>query len=123
MTTWTSDELDRIAAADQLRIQPRRADGTLRAPVPIWVVRHGDDLYVRSYNGPGGAWYRTAQASHEGRIQAAGITKDVTFAAADHDVNDPVDVAYQAKYGRYPSYVAPMVAPTARETTLKLIPR
>lgn len=25
-----------------------------RSPVTIWVVRHGDDLYARSYRGPGG---------------------------------------------------------------------
>lgn len=122
MTIWTPDELDRIAAADELRIQPRRTDGTLRDPVPIWVVRHGDDLYVRSYRGADGAWYRTAQASHDGRIQAGGVTKDVSFVAADDDVNDLIDTAYRTKYDRSSSYVAPMVAPAARETTLKLVP-
>jgi len=123
MTTWTPDELDRIAAAEQLRIQPRRADGTLRTPVPIWVVRHGDDLYVRSFNGPGGAWYRTAQASYQGRIEAGGVTKEVSFAEVGEDLNDVVDAAYRTKYGRYTSYVAPMVAPASRGTTLKLVPR
>ena len=44
MTTWTSDELDRIGSADELRIASPRADGTLRPYVPIWVVRVGDDL-------------------------------------------------------------------------------
>jgi hypothetical protein len=52
VTTWTSDELDKIANADELRIATKRPDGTLRSPVPIWVVRHGDDLYIRSYRGP-----------------------------------------------------------------------
>lgn len=54
MTAWTSDELDAIAAADELRIAPHKPDGTLRGAVPIWVVRHGDDLYVRSFKGGGG---------------------------------------------------------------------
>ncbi|MGP3960997.1 DUF2255 family protein [Nonomuraea sp. 3N208] len=49
MTTWTSNELTRIAEADELEMAPLRHDGTLRKPVPIWVVRDGDDLYVRSY--------------------------------------------------------------------------
>jgi hypothetical protein len=48
MTTWTGDQLARISAADNLNIQPARGDGTLRDPVPIWVVRDGEDLYVRS---------------------------------------------------------------------------
>lgn len=49
MTAWASDELDRVAAADELELATRRSDGTLRKPVTIWVVRHGDDLYVRSW--------------------------------------------------------------------------
>jgi NAD(P)-dependent dehydrogenase (short-subunit alcohol dehydrogenase family) len=52
-TTWTSDELSRIEAAQELEIAPLRRDGTLRKPVPIWVVRVGDDLYVRAAYGAG----------------------------------------------------------------------
>ncbi|MEU6373557.1 DUF2255 family protein [Streptomyces sp. NPDC046909] len=51
MTTWTSAELTRIEHAEELGMSPSRADGTSRAPVPIWVVRDGDDLYVRSFRG------------------------------------------------------------------------
>ena len=53
MTTWTNDELDQIGDADELRIAALRPDGTLRNPVTIWVVRRGDELYVRSYKGAG----------------------------------------------------------------------
>lgn len=63
MSTWTSDELRRVGEAEELRIAPRRHDGTLRKPVTIWVVRVGDDLYVRSYRGrvePGSAPLRQA---------------------------------------------------------------
>jgi hypothetical protein len=44
MTEWTSDELAKIEAADELQLASVRRDGTLRKPVTIWVVRHGDDL-------------------------------------------------------------------------------
>lgn len=50
MMTWTDEELTRVASAEELKIAPRRRDGTLRHPVAIWVVRYGDDLYVRSVN-------------------------------------------------------------------------
>ncbi|NUW33204.1 DUF2255 family protein [Nonomuraea sp. SMC257] len=124
MTAWTTDELERIAAADELDVAPRRGDGTLREPTTIWVVRDGDDLFVRSYRGDGGAWYRTARASHTGRVSAGGVTKDVTFAEeADPAVNDRLDAAYHGKYGRYSDYVAPMVAAPARASTLRLLPR
>src|SRR5690606_17032587 len=66
MTTWTSGELDQIERAEELEIAPRRHDDTLHGPVTIWVVRVGDDLYVRSYRGRGGVWFRAAQMRHEG---------------------------------------------------------
>src|SRR3954470_8720725 len=77
--TWTHDELSRIEAAEELEIAPRRRDGTLRKPVPIWVVRAGDDLYVRAAYGSGSVWHRVAQASREGRIRAGGVEKGVTI--------------------------------------------
>jgi hypothetical protein len=73
---WTTDELDRIGGADELRLAPRRKDGTLPRAVPISVVRVGDELYVRSFRGDSGRWY-----------------------------------------------VEPMLAPQARATTLRLVPR
>lgn len=123
MSTWTSEELDRIGNAEELEIAPQQPDGKLRKPLPIWVVRVGDDLYVRSYRGNAGAWYRAAQATHAGRIWAGGVEKDVVFVEEkDPATNDRIDAAYRAKYGRYPQYVAPMVTPEVRATTLKLKP-
>jgi hypothetical protein len=54
MTAWTSDELTKIGGAEELELASRRHDGTLRNPVTMWVVRHGDNLYVRSVQAPGG---------------------------------------------------------------------
>src|SRR5947209_1049268 len=42
MNTWTKNELDTIARADELEIATRRRDGTLRDPVTVWMVRVGD---------------------------------------------------------------------------------
>ena len=63
MTTWTTEELDRIGGAEELQIASRRSDGSLRPFVTIWVVRVGDDVFVRSAYGPGNPWFRRAQAS------------------------------------------------------------
>jgi hypothetical protein len=46
MTDWTRNDLERIGAADALQIASFKADGTLRKPVTIWVVRIGDDLIL-----------------------------------------------------------------------------
>ncbi|HEX2136339.1 MAG TPA: DUF2255 family protein [Microvirga sp.] len=113
-----------MGAADELEIAPLRRDGTLRKPVTIWVVRLGDDLYVRSYRGRRGSWFRAAQVRHEGRIWAGGVEKDVLFVEADDDVNDEIDAAYRTKYRRYSaSLINYMVSPEARSATLKLVPR
>lgn len=123
MTIWMSEELNKIGRAEELRIASFRRDGTLRKPVIIWVVRIGDDIYVRCVNGRKGAWFRGALSRHEGRIWAGGVEKDVTFVEEpDPDVNDQIDAAYLTKYRRYPQYVSPMVTPDVRAATIKLVP-
>jgi hypothetical protein len=123
-TAWTKSELDKIARAEELEIATRRRDGTLRDPVTVWMVRVGDDLYVRSVNGRTGAWFRTAVASHQGRVKAGGVKRDVTFVEANDAPIDEIDRAYRAKYGRYAaSIVSTVLTPEARGATLRLVPR
>jgi hypothetical protein len=120
--SWTTDELDAIGAAEELDLQSLRGDGTLRKLVTMWVVRDGDDVYVRSVNGRGSSWFRGVQDRHEARIRAGGVEKDVELIETN-DASDGVDAAYQSKYGhRYPSIVPSIVAPEARAATLKLVP-
>jgi hypothetical protein len=124
MSAWTSGELTTIGAADELEIASLRVDGTLRRPVTIWVVRYGDDLYVRSVNGPTAAWFGATQVRHEGHISAGGVDKDVTFADVDHSLDDQLDAAYRAKYRRYgASVLGTVLTPKARSTGLRLVPR
>ena len=123
MSTWSSDELSKIGAAEELELAAVRRDGSLRKPVTIWVVRHEDDLYVRSVNGRESSWFRGAQARHEAHIQAGGVDKEALLVETD-DVNDELDAAYRAKYRRYAeSIVGSIVTPQARAATLKLLPR
>ena len=123
MTAWTTDEVDKIDAADELEIASVRSDGTSRNPMTIWVVRLGDDLYVRSVNRRTGTWFRGAQDRHEARIRAGGVGKDVLLVERD-DLGDEIDAAYRTKYGRYAaSIVGSVLTPEARAATLKLVPR
>ena len=124
MTTWTSDELNKIGEAEELQIASLRREGTLRKLVTIWVVRSGDDLYIRSVNGRGSAWFRGVQTRHEGQIRAGGVVKDVTFVEeSDSSINDQIDTAYVTKYRRYASIANSMVTPAVRSATIKLVPR
>jgi hypothetical protein len=123
MPAWAKDELERIGAAEELELASVRRDGTLRRPVTMSVVRDGDDVYVRSANGRGSAWFRGAQTHHQAWIRAGGVEKDVALIETD-EAHDAVDAAYHAKYGgRYPTIVASIVVQQTRAATLKLVPR
>ena len=125
MTTWTSNELNKIGTAEELQIASLRRDGTLQKPVIIWIVRVGDDLYVRPIHGRTSAWFRGTQARHEGHIRAGGVDKDVAFVEeSDPDINDQIDTAYRTKYRRYAtSIINTVVSPEAQSATIKLVPR
>jgi hypothetical protein len=123
MTAWTKDELTWIGEVEELQIAWPRRDGRPGRPVTIWVVRVGDALYVRSWQGSTASWFRRVHAHPEGQISAGGIEKQVTVEDInDEAVNNEVDGAYRAKYG-HSGYVAEMIRPEARATTLKLEPR
>jgi hypothetical protein len=124
MNTWTADELTRIGTAEELQIASLGKDGTLGRPRTIWVVRRGDDLYVRSVNGPTAAWYRGTRVRHEGHIRAGGVDKDVSFIDPDGAVTDDIDAAYRSKYRRYAaSIIDAITGSDARSATIKLVPR
>jgi hypothetical protein len=124
MSDWTSGEITKIAAADELDIASLRGDGMLGKPVTIWVVRHGDDLYVRSIHGRSAGWFRGTQVRHEGHIEAGGVDKDVRFVDAGDDIADELDAAYRAKYRRYAANIVNTVlSAEARSATLQLVPR
>ena len=119
------NDLEQIGAAEELQLATFKKDGSLRKPVILWVVGVGGELYVRSYRGREGAWFRHVQLRPEGRIVADGVTKDVMFvdASSDEALNNKIDAAYQSKYRRYSAtYVGPMITRQARATTLKLVP-
>ena len=125
MTTWTNDELQKIAKADELNLSSLREDGTYRAPVIMWVVRVGDELYVRAVKGRSGPWFRGTQTRHAGRIHSGGVEKDVSFVEApDSPFHAQIDAAYREKYRRYPAeYVDACLTPEAQAATIQLVPR
>ncbi len=125
MTTWTSDELNKIGTAEELRIAGLKSDGTLRKPTIIWVVRVGDELYVRSVNGRSSGWFRGIQVRHEGRLWAGGVQKDVSFVEIpDPTINEQIDTAYATKYRRYAASIIDSInGPKAGAATLQLLPR
>lgn len=122
MTTWSKDELRKIAETDDLHISPFREDGkTYGTPTWIWSVVVDHALYVRAYNGENSRWYQAALRHKAGRITAAGMTKQVSFEPVNGESNDLIDDAYRSKYKDSP-YLSPMIGGNARSATVKVVP-
>jgi hypothetical protein len=123
MSTWSKDELQKIAETDDLHISPFREDGkTYGTPTWIWSVVVDGALYVRAYNGRDSRWFQAAMRQKGGRITAAGLTREVTFEAVDGPINDRIDDAYRTKYRNSP-YLNPMIGASARSATVRIVPR
>jgi hypothetical protein len=125
-TSWSPQELDRIGMADELQIASKRTDGTLRRWVPIWVVRVGDQVYVRTWHRRESGWFGHVLDSCRARIRVPGLEADVTVEDTGEGTAQQradIDAAYRAKYGRYGSTsVEPMVTAAAAATSLRLSP-
>lgn len=123
MSAWPVNELKKIAATDDLHISPFRDDGkTYGTPTWIWSVVVDDDLYVRAYNGKNSRWYQAALHRKAGRIQAAGLAKQVSFEPVDGVLNNRIDEAYRAKYRGSP-YLDAMISARARAATVRIAPK
>jgi hypothetical protein len=121
--TWPPDDLERIDSAEELEIAVRRADGSLRRWVPIWVVCVGEQVYVRTWHRRQTGWFGHVLDSRRARVRVPGLEADVTV----DDVGERraqravIDAAYRTKYGRYgSSSVDAMVADAAAAATLRL---
>ncbi|MGO7957262.1 DUF2255 family protein [Rhizobium leguminosarum] len=120
---WSDDELSKIDQANDLKIAPFKDDGaTYGTPTWIWEVVVDGSLYVRGYHGQKSRWYQAAIHQKAGRIIAAGMTRTVGFEPVDGPINDRIDDAYRAKYGKS-QYLAPMVSARARAATVRIAPR
>jgi hypothetical protein len=124
--TWSPDELARIGSAEELEIAVRRADGTLRRWVPIWVVCVGQQVYVRTWHRRETGWFGQVLLSCRARIRVPGVEADVAVADVGEgaaQLRAAIDAAYRTKYGRYgSSSVDAMVGAAAAAATLLIRP-
>ncbi len=118
---WDEKTVARLSEAHEIEV-------ILTAPerpvvrTPIWVVAVEGALYVRSWKGAGGLWYRRAQRYGVGSISAEGIERAVRFVPIDEpELDAKIDDALLGKYADSP-YAAAMTRPPATGTTMRLDP-
>ena len=122
MGEWQQQDLDLIAASDDLHIAPFRSDGKTYGTLTwIWSVVVDGALYVRAYNGTNSRWHKAAITQKAGRITAAGLTKEVMFEPVEGALNQRIDEAYRAKYAVSP-YLAAMIGARAHAATIRITP-
>jgi hypothetical protein len=123
---WSPDELELLGTAEELQIATKRADGTPRREVPIWVVRASEQVFVRTWYRRDTGWFGHGVDSRQARIRVPGLEVDVAIedvGDANAELRTSVDTAYRAKYGRYGrTSVERMVTDDAAVSTLRLIP-
>lgn len=113
------DALQHLADVEEIRIGFRRPDGSIGS-TPVWVVRAGDDLFVRSMYGTRGGWYRRLRANPDGHVQDQAHTHPVRVEPVT-DAGTVVEVtrAYATKYADSP-YVQSLLSEEAAGATLRL---
>ena len=120
--SWTPEDLQPISVAHELEIATRRADGTLRRWVPIWVVSTGGQVYVRTWYRRESGWFGHVLATPRARVRVPGLEADVVvddIGAGTPELRTEIDGAYQAKYGRQGG-TERMVTDEAAAATLRL---
>jgi hypothetical protein len=117
---WEPETARQLAEAGEIDIVVPAPDRPA-VRTPIWIVAVDGDLYIRSWKGEAGIWYRRARQYGAGSIVAAGHAHEVRFSAADPGLDARIDQAYRDKYGSS-SYAQAMTRPPATATTMRITP-
>jgi hypothetical protein len=116
----SKEEIQKIAETDDFHIAPFREDGvTYGTPTWIWSVMTEGHLYVRAYNGTRSRWYQAALSQKAGKIEAAGMVKEVSFEPVNGSINEKIDEAYLEKYSDSP-YLGSMISERAKAATVRV---
>ena len=120
--SFATDDLERLAAAEEVEIETVARDGPIHRTV-VWVVVEGTDTFIRSYRGRSARWFREALANPavalhlDGRRLAASA-----IPATDPDSIDRTTAALQSKYGHEPTLLATMLEPDKLDANFRLEP-
>jgi hypothetical protein len=114
-------EIALLDATEEVRIETAQPGGPPHRTI-IWVMVDGDDVFVRSVNGPGARWYREAVADPSVTIHAGDRALPArAVAAPDADSVRRVNEALQRKYTGSTG-LREMLEPDIFDTTLRLEP-
>ena len=120
MTRFDADALSDLRSTKEVRI---RTEKHPESAVVIWVVVADDTVFVRSFRGAKGRWYRDLATGGDATLEV-GRRRLAVRATPENEpaAIDRVSQAFLRKYGSS-SYAEAMVNPDILATTLRLAPR
>lgn len=118
---FDTEVLHLLAHTKEVRIETSRPDGPVHSAI-IWIVVDGDDVFVRSWLGERGRWYREAKSNANVAILAGERQiRAIAVSARDPDSVRRCSEGFQAKYPKSKS-TPMMLANDILDTTLRLVP-
>ena len=115
------DTLGKLEKVEEVRIVTRTPDAKKHAAT-IWVVLVDGNVFIRSFTGPKGRWYKIILANPKADLEADGERLHVNAElVTDPALIEKVSSAYLEKY-RGSAYSKDMVRPEVIPTTLRLTP-
>jgi hypothetical protein len=119
----TSFDADTLGTLRELREVSVRTDKHPGSAVVIWVVVADDGVFVRSFRGAKGRWYRDLAGGGPATLEFGGCRLAVqAVPASDAAAIEHASREFLRKYGPGP-YSTAMVQPEVVATTLRLDPR
>jgi hypothetical protein len=116
-----SDTLGKLEKVDEVRIVTATPDARKHAAT-IWVVVVDGNVFIRSFTGPKGRWYKNILANPKADLEVDGERLHVkTEPVTDPPLIEKVSSAYLERYRGSP-YAKDMVRPEVLPTTLRLTP-
>jgi hypothetical protein len=120
MAKFDADTLRELRDVRELRIRTGKHPKTA---VVIWIVVADDEVFVRSWLGARGRWYRDLAAGGPATFEFAGRRLEVqAFPAGDAASVARASAEFLRKY-QPSSHAQEMVRPETLPTTLRLEPR
>ncbi|MBV8090455.1 MAG: DUF2255 family protein [Alphaproteobacteria bacterium] len=120
MAHFDADTLRELRDVRELKIRTEKHPKT---EVVIWIVVPGDEVFVRSWLGDRGRWYRDLAAGGPATLEFAGRRIEVqAFPASDDASIARASAEFLRKY-QPSSHAQEMVGADILSTTLRLEPR
>jgi hypothetical protein len=117
--TFEESDLDLLARLEEINVETRSAAGDVHSTI-VWPVVRDGVVYLRSYKGPNGRWYREALADADIALLVDGRRLPArAIPAADPASVDACSAALREKYPRDQSLGA-MLTPEVLPTTLRV---